>query len=70
VSTFTIDTTDGNEDFGTVNATAGNDIYITYIDELASSSSASYIAVYNTSRNLVVLVRDGGGTPIKQFISS
>jgi hypothetical protein len=26
--------------------------------------------VYNTSRNLVVLVRDGGGTPIKQFISS
>lgn len=69
-STFTIDTTDGNEDFGTINATAGNDIYITYIDELASSSSASYIAVYNAPRNLVVIVRDGGGTPIKQFISS
>lgn len=67
--TFTIDTTDGNEDFGTVNATAGNDIYLGYIDQLASSTSASYTSVQSGTRNLVVIVRDGGGTPIKQFIS-
>jgi hypothetical protein len=67
--TFTIDTTDGNEDFGTVNATAGNDIYLGYIDTLASSTSASYTSVQSGTRNLVVIVRDGGGSPIKQFIS-
>ena len=70
-STFTIDTTDGNEDFGTVNATSGNDVYIAYIDELASSTSASYTAVHTAgTRNLVVIVRDGDSTPIKEFISS
>lgn len=69
-STFTIDTTDGNEDFDSVNATTGNDVYIAYIDELASSTSASYTSVQSGSRNLVVLVRDGDSTPIKQFISS
>jgi len=69
-STFTVDTVDGNEDFGTVNATAGNDVYIAYIDELASASSASFTAVYSSNRNLVVIVRDGGGTPIKEFITS
>jgi hypothetical protein len=66
-STFTIDTTDGNEDFATVNATAGNDVFIAYIDELASSTSASYSAVYSTNRALFVRVRDGGGSPIKTF---
>ena len=69
-STFQIDTTDGNEDFGTVNATEGNDIYIAYIDILASSTSASFTSVQSGSRNLVVIVRDGDSTPIKQFISS
>jgi len=69
-STFTIDTTDGNEDFGTVNATAGNNVYITYIDELASGTTASYTAVYSSDRDLVVLVRDGDATPIKEFISA
>ena len=69
-STFTIDTTDGNEDFGTVNATAGNDVYIAYIDELASGTTASYTAVYSSDRDLVVIVRDGDSTPIKEFISA
>lgn len=69
--TFTIDTTDGNEDFATVNATSGNDVYIAYIDELASSGTASFTSVHASgSMNLVVVVRDGGGTPIKQFISA
>ena len=69
-STFTITTTNGQEDFGTVNANATNDVYITYIDKLATSTSESYTAVYSTDRDLVVIVRDGGGTPIKQFISA
>ncbi len=69
-STFTIDTTDGNEDFATVNATNGNDIYIAYIDELATGSTADFTSVQSGTRQLVVIVRDGGGTPIKQFISS
>ncbi len=69
-STFTIDTTDGNEDFGSVNASAGNDVYIAYIDELASGSTASFTSVQSGTRQLVVIVRDGGVTPIKQFISS
>lgn len=69
-STFTIDTTDGNEDFATVNATTGNDVWIAYIDELASGTTATFTSVQQGSRDLVVLVRDGGVTPIKQFISS
>ncbi len=68
-STFTIDTTDGNEDFLSVAATAGNNVFIAYIDELASATSASYSAVYSTSRALFVRVRDGGGSPIKTFES-
>lgn len=71
-STFTISSVDGQEDFGTVNASADNHVYITYIDKLADATTASYTAVYTSNRNLVVVVRDGGtvnNTPIKQFIS-
>jgi hypothetical protein len=68
-STFTIDTTDGNEDFSGDEATAGNDVYIAYIDELAGSTTATFTGVQSGSRSLVVIVRDGGGSPIKQFIS-
>jgi hypothetical protein len=74
-STFTVDTAwhtanDSQNDFDSVGADSGNDVYIAYLDELASATSASYQAVYSSDRNLVVIVRDGGGTPIKQFISS
>lgn len=69
-STFTIDSTDGQEDFATVNATANNNIFIAYIDELAGGTSAAYTAVYSSDRDLVVIVRDGGASPIKQFITS
>lgn len=70
--TFTIDTTDGNEDFATVNATSTNDVYIAYIDELASGTTAFFSSVHSTgagAMNLVIIVRDGGGTPIKQYIA-
>lgn len=65
-STFTIPSTD----FSTDNATSGNGVWIAYIDLLATATTESYTAVYNTDRNLIVLVRDGGGTPIRQFITS
>lgn len=68
-STFTIDTTDGNEDFQTVNASINNDVYIAYLDKLASATTAAYTGVYSSDRDLVVIVRDGAVTPIKQFIS-
>ena len=71
--TFTIDTTDGNEDFDTVEATSGNDVYIAYIDTLASGTTATFTSVHGVgagAMNLVVVVRDGGASPIKQFISA
>lgn len=68
-STFTVDTTDGNEDFAAVNASSTNNVYIAYIDELASGTSASFTSVQNSTRDLVLIVRDGGGTPIKQYIA-
>lgn len=70
-TTWNVDTTDGNEDFASVNATAGNDVWLAYIDELASAGTASYTAVHSTGEDdLVVLVRDGGSSPIKEFISA
>lgn len=69
---FTIDSAsflDNQEDFAGVNATAGNDVWIAYLDVLADTTSEAYTGVYDVDRNLVVIVRDGGVSPIKQFIS-
>lgn len=54
--------------FGT--ATAGNDVFVGYIDKLAAASSEAVTMVYNADRNLFVRVRDGGGTPIKTYESN
>jgi hypothetical protein len=70
INYFTITTTDGNEDFGSVNASIGNDVYVTYIDQLITAGSTlNFQVTYSTNRDLVVKVRDGGSTPIKEFIS-
>jgi len=69
-TTFTIDTTDGNEDFNSVNANINNNVYIAYIDELATGTTATFVSVQSGTRDLVVLVRNGGTGPIKQFIST
>jgi hypothetical protein len=64
-NTFTIDTTDGNEDFLSVNATGasggptGNNVFISYIDT-TGVTSASYTAVYSSARALFVRVRFAG----------
>jgi hypothetical protein len=63
-STYTIPSTDYS---GGNIATTGNNIFISYIDELASGTTATYTAVYSTDRDLIVRVRDGGATPIKTF---
>ncbi len=65
-STFTIESTNFSSD----NASISNGIYITYIDKLSTSSSENFQTIFSSNRNLVIIVRDGGTTPIKQFISN
>jgi len=55
----------GTEENGA--ATVGNNVYITYLDKLASTSTETFTVVFNASRSLFVRVRDGGATPIKTF---
>lgn len=62
-ATFTIASTDFTAD----PASAPKDVFISYIDKLAGSSSESFTVVYSADRTVFVRVRDGGGTPIKTF---
>ncbi len=66
-SVFTFTST---QDFSGDNASIGNNVFISYIDTLASGTSASFTSVFNSTRQLVVKVRDGGGSPIKEYIST
>lgn len=68
--TFTVDSVDGQEDFASVNASASNNVWIAYIDQVAAEGSANFQSQYVSDRSLVVIVRDGGVSPIKEFISS
>lgn len=65
-STFTIAATDFSGD----NATAGNDVFISYIDTLADATSESFTVVYASNRALFIRVRDGASTPIKTYEST
>lgn len=65
-STFTIASTDFT---GANQATAGNNVWISYLDLLATATSHNYTAVFSGTRNLVGLVRDGASTPIKEYIA-
>jgi len=69
-STFQIDTSDGNEDFSGNEAADGNDVYLAYIDELASGTTAAFTGVYSSDNDLVLIVRDGASTPIKEYITA
>lgn len=62
-STFTIASTS----FTTDNATSGNDVFISYIDKLATATSETFQVVYAADRSLFIRVRDGASTPIKTF---
>jgi hypothetical protein len=67
-STFTIASTSYT---GANQATAGNNVFIGYIDKLAAAATESFTVVYNTDRTMFVRVRDGGTagdlTGIKTF---
>ena len=73
-STFTVTSTD----FSGSNASIGNNAYVSYIDELVDTAaaagtadvSASFTTVYSSDLPLVVKVRDGGPSPIKEFITA
>lgn len=71
-NTFTIPSTDfsgtGEQDSAT-GGSPGNNVFISYIDELATGSpaEASFTGVYQSDRTLFIRVRDGGVTPIKTF---
>ena len=66
-SAFTIPSTNFSSD----PVAASSDVWIAYVDELASGTTAAFSSIFQSSRNLVVLVRDGGiASPIKQFITS
>lgn len=52
-------------------ATAGNDIFISYLDKLAGSANEAFTYVYDADRTHFVRVRDGGAaSPIKTFEST
>jgi hypothetical protein len=61
---FTIPSTDYS---GANAATAGNNVFLAYIDKLAGATSEAVTLKYNANRTMFVRVRDGGGTPIKTF---
>ncbi|MDB4314600.1 hypothetical protein N9955_01075 [bacterium] len=48
-------------------ALASADVFISYIDKVATATSESVTVIYDADRALWVRVRDGGGTPIKTF---
>ena len=52
------------------NANAGTDVFISYIDKLATSTTESFTSVFLSTRDLFVRVRDGGATPIVTFESN
>jgi len=62
-STFTIT----SHDFSSNNAANGNNVFISYIDTLASSTTASFQSTYVSDRELFVRRRDGGVTPTRTF---
>jgi hypothetical protein len=62
-STFTIT----SHDFSTNNAPASGNIFISYIDKAAASTSESFTSVYSADRTLFIRVRDGGASPKKPF---
>lgn len=70
-ATFTTSDTSGEEDFLGDEAAVGSNIWISYIDKAATTDPESFSYVYGgADRKHVIKVRDGGGTPIKEFIGS
>jgi len=70
-STFTVNTTNGQEDFLTTNASLGSLVYIGYLDQVAATATESFNYIYgSTSNQFVIKVRNGGTSPIKEYIAT
>jgi hypothetical protein len=70
-STFTVDTTDGEEDFATVNASLGSQVIIGYLDQDAVTTDESFSYVYGSGdKQFVASVRNGKTNPIKEYIAT
>jgi hypothetical protein len=54
-------------DFSSDPALSGAQVFVSYIDKLASAATQSFTTVYNADRSLYIRVRDGAATPIKTF---
>lgn len=52
---------------GTPAAALNANVFISYIDKLATATTESFTVVFNSPRTLFIRVRDGGVTPIKTF---
>lgn len=68
-STFTITAEDFSTDPSNGSVTPKN-VFISYLDKVATSTAESFAVVYASPRSVVIKVRDGGVSPIKEFISS
>lgn len=64
--TITAENFSGDPSDGTVTP---KNVFITYIDKLATATTESFTGVYSADRTLVIKVRDGAGTPIKEYIA-
>jgi len=65
-STFTIT----SHNFSTNNASNGANVFIGYIDGVASGQTMAFTSIYASDRNLFIRVRNGTGTPkIKTYES-
>jgi hypothetical protein len=54
--------------FASDNATAGNNVFLGYVDTPCNThilSGESFVTQFDSTRTLFIRVRDGGGTPIK-----
>jgi hypothetical protein len=52
---------------GAPDASISNNVFISYIDKLATGANESFTVVYAADRSLYIRVRDGGASPIKTF---
>jgi len=68
--TFTSSSSNGEEDFASVNAGAGSRVFIAYIDRLTAADPEEFTFVYSSDRKFVIKARDGAGTPIKEYIAT
>ena len=52
---------------GCPTAAITNEVFISYIDNIAGATTITFTTIYHSARTLFARVRDGGGTPIKTF---